>query len=134
MDFDKIEDYYKLFDVQTSSYWNTHYNFGKSSEKKIKKLGKTAINLILINTIVPFLFIYGRSRNDQLKIDQAIKLLDQLPGELNAITRKWKDLGISPNSAFKTQALIELFTKYCSNKKCLECAIGNELLKGVVNI
>ncbi|MBN2174521.1 MAG: DUF2851 family protein [Bacteroidales bacterium] len=127
---DSLSDYYVLFDVTASSFWENHYNFGKKTNHKSVHLGKNAINLILINTIIPFLFVYGRSRNDQRMIDRSIKLLEQIPGESNMIIRKWKEFGMSTNSAFNTQALLELHNKFCMNKKCLDCAIGNELLRG----
>ncbi|MBM3436843.1 MAG: DUF2851 domain-containing protein, partial [Bacteroidetes bacterium] len=34
-------------------------------------------------------------------------------------------------TAFNTQALLQLKAEYCSGRKCLSCAIGNNLLKQV---
>jgi hypothetical protein len=130
---ESINEFVSYFDICASEYWDTHYNFGKSSTKKNKKLGKSAVFLILVNTVIPFLFLYGRSRNNQMMIDRALKLLDQLPGESNVITRKWKELGIGSQSAFTSQALIELYNLYCSPKKCLDCAVGNELLRQITH-
>lgn len=128
LEYESFEKLIKLFNVAASDYWNTHFTFGKESEKKAKKLGKTGIHLILINTIAPFLFVYGRKKNEQAYIDKAIKLLDQIPGERNAITRLWADLELNTNTAFNTQALLHLKNKYCDKKQCLSCGIGHAIL------
>ncbi len=117
-----------LFNVQASSYWNTHYTFGKETVGKSKKLGKTGIQLILINTVAPFLFIYGRKKNEQSFIDRALKLLDQIPGEKNAIIRMWSDIEMNTSTAFNTQALLHLKNNYCDKKLCLSCGIGHTIL------
>jgi hypothetical protein len=132
LEIDSIKQLFQLFDVNVSDYWNVHFHFDKKSADRSKRLGKTAIQLILINTLIPFLFVYGKNRNDQSLIEQSIKLLEQLPGENNGIIRKWENLGLSTRTAFNTQALIQLKTNYCSHKKCLECAIGNNLFKSGV--
>ena len=103
--------------------------FDKHSAVRSKNLGLTAIHLILINTVIPFLFVYGKNRNDQGLVDRSLRLLDQLPGEVNTVVKKWETLGMSVRTAFNTQALIELKSNYCNHKKCLHCAIGNDLLK-----
>ncbi len=128
---DSIKKLVQLFDVSASEYWETHYRFGKTSAKRRKILGKSAIYLILINTVIPFMFIFGKERNNQILIDRSVKLLDQLPGENNSIIRKWQQLGMSTRTAFSTQALLQLRESYCSEKKCLSCAIGNNLLKRI---
>jgi hypothetical protein len=129
LETESYTDMSALFDVQASPYWFTHYNFGKKSEDKTKKLGKTGIQLILINTVVPFLFTYGRIRNEQMYIDRALKLLDQIPGEKNTITRMWTSLAFNTRTSFNTQALIHLKNNYCNEKKCLSCGIGHAILK-----
>lgn len=117
------------FELSISDYWETHYSFDKKSKKTQKKIGKNTINLIVINTVIPFLFVYGRLRNNQAIIDRALKFLDQIPGESNSILNKWNELGMSVQTAFTTQALLELKNNYCNKKKCLNCSIGNTLLK-----
>jgi hypothetical protein len=124
-----LKELMSLFEVSASAYWQDHYSFDISSAVRNKSLGLTAINLIIINTIIPFIFIYGKKRNDPALTDRALRFLDQLPGEANAIIAKWENLGMSVQTAFNTQALMELKSDYCNHKKCLHCAIGNALLK-----
>lgn len=124
--FKEIEE---LLKVQLSDYWLTHYTFDSESDKRNKSLGKTTIRLIIINTIVPFLFLYGKeTANDDYK-DKALQLLEELPAEKNSIINKWKDLGVVSSSAYHTQALLQLKNVYCSKSRCLECSVGNALLK-----
>lgn len=123
-----INDFYKLFQVKPSEYWENHYVFNKESVVKSKNLGKHAIDTILINTIVPFLFVYGKSKGIEDLIDRALELLQNIRAENNRIIKDWFDLGIKSTSAFDTQALIQLKNNYCNQKKCLNCQIGNVVI------
>lgn len=117
-----------LLSVKTSEYWDTHYTFHQESPKRTKTLGKNAVDILLINTIVPFLFYYGkRNENDQLQ-ENALKLLEQIPVEKNRIIEEWNLLGIKSENAFDSQALIELRKNYCDKKDCLRCRIGHKVL------
>ena len=87
------------------------------------------INNIIINTIVPFLFVYGKQKDDEKFIARALSFLEQTPGENNTIIQKWETLGVSTKTAHTTQALLQLKTEYCNPKKCLNCSIGNYVLK-----
>ena len=118
-----------LFEVTVSGYWTEHFRFGKKSAARNKSLGTESIRLIIVNTVIPFIFVYGQTRSDQRLIDRCLRFLEQIPGESNRITRKWETLGMSCRTSFNTQALLHLKSEYCSAKKCLSCSIGNELLK-----
>ena len=121
--------YRKLFGAEASEYWNTHYTFGKPSEPRRKTLGISSIDLLIINLVAPMLVAYGRWKSDTAMIEKAVDLIIQLKPENNTFTRKWAEIGISAENAATSQALIELKSQYCDYKKCLECRIGNELLK-----
>ena len=118
-----------IFEVKLSNYWWTHYTFDKMSDKKRKALGRQAIHLIFINTIAPFLFLYGQHKGEEKYQERALELLEATRPEANAVIRRWKAIGADADSAFQTQALLQLKNKYCDNKRCLECAIGNAVLK-----
>jgi hypothetical protein len=118
----------KLFDVEASGYWDTHYTFDKTSPATKKRLGRSSIDNIIINTIVPFLFVYGKQAGDDRYVEKALKLLDETEGEQNAAIRAWERLGMPVNTAAQTQALLQLRSEYCERKRCLECSIGNKLL------
>ena len=84
---------------------------------------------IVINALVPVLYAYGVYYQMQSYKDRALHWLNDMNAEKNNITLGWKKLGINSGEAGTSQSLIELKTQYCNNKKCLECAIGNALLK-----
>jgi hypothetical protein len=123
-----IEDVYQIFTISVSDYWKSHYNFDKISPKKEKSLSKSFIDLLIINTIVPIRFAYANSlgkENAELLID----FLSNIPPEKNNIIEKFSTFGIKSKSAFQSQSLLQLKNEYCNHKKCLQCAIGLELLK-----
>jgi len=119
-----------MFELKLSNYWLTHYVFDKESKRSPKQLGKSTIHLFIINTIAPFLFLYGKHRSEAHFQDRALALLEAVPAEKNRIIRQWQALGLAPNSAYQTQALLQLKNQYCDQKRCLDCAIGNAILKG----
>ncbi|MCK5029423.1 MAG: DUF2851 family protein [Bacteroidales bacterium] len=124
-----IQDLYTLFIVNPSDYWESHYVFNKESVKKSKSIGKSAVDIILINTIIPFLFIYGDAKGQSELKTKAIELLEKLKSEKNAIITKWDELGVESENAFHSQALIQLKNEYCNHKKCLNCQIGNYIIR-----
>jgi len=118
-----------LFDVQPGDYWRTHFQFDKPSVKRAKHLGRDFVHLLIINTIAPFLFHYGKTREQEDFQKHALRLLEELPPEANAIVDGWANLDVPAKNAYQTQALIHLKTRYCDAKRCLECAVGNAILK-----
>lgn len=124
-----IEDCYNLLIVKPSDYWSNHYTFNKESIQKLKVIGKSAIDILLINTIIPCLFIYGKTKGIVDLQDKAIHFLESIKPEKNSIVSKWNDLGIKSDNAFFTQALIQLKNNYCDSKKCLNCRVGNYIIQ-----
>ena len=124
-----IKEIEKLFEVQISDYWLTHYVFDKESKKRKKSLGKATIQLIIINTIIPALFLYGQSKAEEKYKDRALKFLEQLPAEKNKVIENWLSLGFKADSAYQTQSLLQLKKHYCDQKRCLSCSIGNSVMK-----
>lgn len=117
-------------EVETHAYWYSHYRFDvPASKQHEKKMGKTSIDLLIINVIIPILFTYASLHgNDQLK-ECVLEYLHQISAERNTITKKWEKLKMPLESAYDSQALIQLKESYCNLKKCLTCTIGNYLLK-----
>jgi len=123
-----LKEFEEILTITLSKYWNQHYIPGKPSKNRIKKLGKQAIKLIIINAFIPLLFTYGISKGNQKIKDLAIDLYRQLPKEKNVIIENWKKLGLNIESAAETQALIQLKMQYCNKYKCLSCQIGQDIL------
>lgn len=124
-----VERLLKSLQVQPSDYWQSHYRFGKQTEKAAPVLGQNSAGNIVINTVVPLLAAYAHHRGQPAYIDRAITLLEKLPPENNRLTDTWDTLGLGIRTAFDSQAAIELYNEFCSVKKCLSCQVGAGLLK-----
>jgi hypothetical protein len=116
-------------DINVNGYREDHYRFDKPSKPGSKNLGQASVDILLLNTLVLFLFSYGKHHQLQHYMDRSLKLLESLPGEHNHIIVDFASLGVKVNSAFESQALLELKNYYCNYKKCLQCSIGNKILK-----
>lgn len=126
--FNMISELYDLFKVEVSNYWETHYNFDKTSVLKKKKMTNSFIDLILINTILPIRFAYEQSIQKQSSTE-IIELIEAIQPEKNIIVDRFATIEIVAENAFQTQSLLQLKKEYCDHKKCLQCAIGIHLLK-----
>lgn len=118
----------KLFQAQASEFWDTHYRFDVPSPSRLKKLGESSRLGIIINAVIPFLFVYGKTYGKPEYIDRAMDLLSQIPSEKNHIIQHFASIGKPAENALETQALIQLKQHYCDFKKCLDCRIGMFLL------
>lgn len=123
-----VSEVCNLFTVSVSEYWQSHYQFDKESPKKKKPLSKSFIDLLIINTIIPIQFAYAKSQGKEIS-ENLIKLLREVAPESNSIIEKFTSFGIKSKNAFETQSLLQLKNEYCNHSKCLDCAIGIELLK-----
>lgn len=119
-DMDSVRN---LFNVEVNEYWDTHFQFEKPSRPIKKTLGDTAINLLIINAVMPVLFSYGIYHdNDELK-EKSLGLLNEMEPEDNVIIRKFGSLGVNARNAQQTQALLHLYNFYCRKRKCLKCRV-----------
>ena len=119
-----------LLEAHTEGYWQTHYTFGAAHETPSeKRLQSSSLHLLLINTIAPVLFCYGKYHNEETLCERAFDLLEKLSAESNFITRAWGEIGLKAKSAAESQALIQLKRNYCDRKDCLRCRFGRFYLK-----
>ncbi|MEK9613403.1 MAG: DUF2851 family protein [Flavobacteriaceae bacterium] len=123
-----LDEAFELFRVQASSYWDQHFNFGVLGKIQPKVITRTFFNLIVINTLLPIRFAY----QSYLGKDGAQDLFEwatQIPSEHNRILDSFTKLGVPIINASSSQSLIHLFKNYCSNRKCLNCRVGFQLMK-----
>ena len=118
-----------IFSMAASAYWNDHFMFGRVSASSRKVVGIASVRLIIMNFVVPFMFLAGQEKGQNEYKERGMSILEQLPGEVNADLVRWKELGLPVSNAMFTQALIQLKTNYCDKIKCLNCRIGNNLLR-----
>lgn len=128
VDANELGTIHELLSTSTSEYWLNHSDFDKPSKKRTKSMGSASVNSVLVNTICPFLFIYGKYRGDEQLCERAIDFYMEIPAEKHRITRGWADFGMPNAHAGHSQALIHLKKVYCDHHRCAACSIGNDIL------
>ena len=129
MEKQTLKEIRTLLKSGVSAYWNNHYTFGGSSALSTKVLSDSSLDLLIINTVVPFLYAFGIHRGKEEWCIRASAFLEELKPENNYIIRMWSQCGLKVAHAGDSQALIQLKKEYCDKKKCLYCRIGYEYLK-----
>lgn len=126
---ENTSEHLKGKEICASSYWDTHHVFGRKSNSRKKTLGEMSWRGILINSVVPFAIFLANQRSDVELKEAWLEVLKKLHSESNSIISKFIDVGFKPNSAFESQALIQLNGHYCQPRNCVNCAIGSTILK-----
>ncbi|HMK03959.1 MAG TPA: DUF2851 family protein [Ferruginibacter sp.] len=126
---DDLEEIKELLSVTANDYWHYHYVFDETSPFSKKKLGQQMTNNILINTMIPIVFAYGQWHSENAYKDKALKWMEQAGAEKNEISRGFASLQLENKTAFDSQAFIQLKNEYCNKRRCLDCSIGNKLMR-----
>jgi hypothetical protein len=118
-----------LSGIEYSEYWTTHYDFGKES-KTVKALaGKSRIEDIITNVIMPIVYVYSREFKDDdlfVKMKNVYRTAEHKSD--NIILKLMKQqLGLSPVTICESQGVIHLHNFYCTKEKCSECKIGEKV-------
>ena len=125
---ESVKELKTLLQAGVSEYWESHYQFGKSAVKKTKNTGAQFAQILIINTVIPFLFVYGKIKPNSKITDRALEFLQDLPSEKNSIVSLWEEYGIKSLNSSTSQALIHLKSAYCDRKACIKCQIGHMVL------
>ncbi|MCZ4695780.1 DUF2851 family protein [Ancylomarina euxinus] len=126
---ENVNEFYLLLETEASQYWDNHYRFGEKVDFKKKVLGRSTIDILIINAIVPILFVYGKEIGNHFYLDRVLVYLEQMKPERNSIVKSWIESGVVVKSAFDSQSLLHLKSEYCNKYKCLECELGNRILR-----
>jgi hypothetical protein len=127
----RIEEIRTLLTTHASPYWLDHFHFDQPLKKAASRsMGIDMIDRIILNAVLPFLFLYAKENGDEALRDKVLSHLSELEAEDNTVIRKWRNIGIVPEHAGDSQALLHLSKEYCQKKKCLRCAAGIKILKG----
>ncbi|MFI3323369.1 MAG: DUF2851 family protein [Rikenellaceae bacterium] len=124
-------DIEEIFLVEASEYWTTHYVPSRVSVNEVKRLGYDKCNILGINLVVMLQFAYGSYLSNDLLIDQAQNLIQDLKPEKNYIVDGWRKFGLRPKTAFEGQALIQIGAEYCARSRCKECYLGARAVKNL---
>jgi hypothetical protein len=118
-----------LLAAQTHPYWETHKQFGIRRKKPLQtSMGKMSTEQLIINVAARLRFAHGKHHNNVTVMTDALDLLHSIPSEQNKVIHNWNKLGIKSDDAGDSQALIQLYSVYCSQERCIECPIGISLL------
>lgn len=124
-----LTEVYRLFSHQLSGYWQNHTCFGGTETSGNGCLRQRQVDVIIINSIVPMLHIYGKHRKEERLCERALELLYRIEAEENSIIRKWREQGIRAHSAADSQALLQLERCYCRTRSCTDCIFAYHYIK-----
>lgn len=123
------EDVHKLFSCETLPYWANHYTPASDTQRTVaKRIGRTKTDLLAINLVAQMQYAYGDYIDNDTLRNRAISLLEDLPAESNSIIAQWKSYGPLAQTAFDSQALLQLSFEYCRHQRCEECPVGRQIL------
>ncbi len=105
-----------------------HYNFGISSLERKKRITKSFVDLLVINTIIPLKFCYASATGTGMFPRKYLKLASEISSEENTIVKKFNSLKHISKNAYQSQALLQLKNEYCDKNRCLHCAVGNSII------
>lgn len=86
-------------------------------------LGRSSIDILLINTVIPYKYAYARLRSTNGD-DAAIAMMEKIAAEDNTVIRQWRMLGQRISTAADSQALLHLYQNYCQHHECVNCDVG----------
>lgn len=128
----ELEDFYSLFNVTATVYWDTHYVFDKENKKMVKRMSRSFIDLLLLNTVIPFLYVYHKQKKNDFS-EELFGIIRCLKPEKNIVISNFKKLGFEIEDALDSQAMLELKKSYCNKGQCLNCLVGKSIVNGGVS-
>ena len=127
-----VEQCRQLLSVEADEYWTKHFQFGKETILSHSiAMGGSSVDSLIVNVIVPILFAYYRFSGTQDKLESTVAMLEQLPFEDNKITRFFRDTPFPQETALDSQALIELLQRFCKEKRCIDCTVGEYIVRKI---
>lgn len=125
---DSLAEAEQLFRCRASTYWDTHYLFGRATAFQPKFTGRSFSRNIMINILFPYRKILEESCAGK-KPFPAEDIMKELYAESNYIIREWTSLGIVPKNALESQSLMELYHSFCKQNRCTDCQVYRGLLR-----
>lgn len=125
----KPADVERLFGVEASPYWASHFIPAELSKDVPKRIGREKSHLLGINLVAPLQYAYGSYIENEALRARAMSLLEAIPPERNRFLNRWYDCGIKAQNAFESQALLQIATEYCARQRCTECPIGMRIIQ-----
>lgn len=127
---DSVKEISMMLHISASAYWKDHYILDVPADKQfVKVLGESSVQNVIINTIAPIKFLYAYKQGNGAMQEAALQMLQVVPAEKNSIINFWEQHGWLARNAAESQALLELHNNFCKQKKCLDCAIGLNIIR-----
>jgi hypothetical protein len=95
----------------------------------VDKMGRSSIDILLINTVIPYKYTYAIHKNKPAEAEAVMALMERIPAENNTIIRQWRILGQTIRNAADTQALLHLYQNYCQHHECINCEVGYKIFQ-----
>ncbi len=124
-----LEELRNTLQSQPSNYWQHHTQFGSTLTSGTSDLSNKQLDVLIINTVVPMLYTYGKHRQNTDLCNKAEDFLYEIGAESNSIIRRWTQEGLCINCAADSQALIQLNNSYCKKHRCAECRFAHAYFK-----
>ena len=126
---DTASEYCNIIDTTPTGYWHNHTCLGGTETTGNGGMKQRQLDVIIINAVVPTLYIYGKHRNNSAICSKAEDLLYHIKAEENSIVKKWKEKGVTVECAADSQAIIQLEKMYCRTCNCTKCRIAYHYIK-----
>ena len=130
LDSDKPKQMLRLLlqEEEPSGFWSEHVRFEQRSPGGSSRIGTSRADRILMDAILPLLLLDAERRGDHRQEERIRVVLGKLPAASDEITRKFEHHGAIAGGALGTQGLHQLYRSWCSEGRCLSCAIGRHIL------
>jgi len=125
---------FELLSPVKDEYWSHHYNFGKESNSKSNLIGKERINDIIVNVIIPIVYLYSDIFGKRIVQKNVIEYYNSIKfslsnSVLDVIEKQvLKERKIKINTPALEQAAIQLYNFYCIRERCSKCPIGKRIV------
>lgn len=119
-----------LTDARPSTFWQTHFDFGRDTKPGTARIGRGHADRVLVNAVLPTLLVAADQHDDPALRDAAFGLYETLPAGSDRVTRMFEQRGTVPASALESQGLHQLYRTRCTVGHCLSCRVGRHVLKG----
>ena len=123
-----------FFQFEPDSYWSRHLYFGQPLHLKGIALGRARIDELIINTVIPLALLYsGLFRQHQMEHNAIVlyRTLPPLQKNMTTVEIERQLLrGLIPLSTAQLhQGALQLFNKYCREKRCPSCLVGKQMVR-----
>ncbi len=124
-----VEDIHRMFRTEASQYWSTHYIPSHPSYEHPKRIGHFKASLLGINLTVPMMFAYADYTGEEKLKETALDLLEKINCEDNRFINAWRAGGVIMESAFDSQAMLQLNNEFCRKELCWQCPVCRYVLR-----